>query len=63
MKLANSLFVVCIGLMIVMFSPSFGKNGVASMPMMVTGLVIVVIGAIYVFKGLKNKKGQGGDKK
>ncbi|EUJ16728.1 DUF3188 domain-containing protein [Listeria aquatica] len=63
MKLANSLFIVCIGLMIIMFSPSFGKNGAASMPMMVTGLVIAAIGAIYVFKGLKNKKGQGGDKK
>ncbi len=49
-----------------MLSPSYGKNGAANVPFMVTGLVIVLIGAILVFikvkKGKKND-GQGGDKK
>ncbi|EUJ27185.1 hypothetical protein MFLO_13495 [Listeria floridensis FSL S10-1187] len=63
MKIANSLFIVCIGLMVIMFSPSFGKDGAASTPMMVTGLIIVAIGVLLVVTGIKKNKGQGGDKK
>lgn len=66
MKIANGLFIISIGLLIIMLSPSYGKNGAANVPFMVTGLVIVLIGAILVFikvkKGKKND-GQGGDKK
>ncbi|EIA19858.1 hypothetical protein X560_1031 [Listeria fleischmannii 1991] len=66
MKIANGLFIMSIGLLIIMMSPSYGKNGAANMPFMITGIVIVVIGAVLVFikvKKGKNKDGQGGDKK
>ncbi|WP_088810166.1 MULTISPECIES: DUF3188 domain-containing protein [Listeria] len=66
MKIANGLFIMSIGLLIIMLSPSYGKNGAANVPFMVTGLVIVLIGVVLVFikvkKGKKND-GQGGDKK
>ncbi|EAD6824266.1 DUF3188 domain-containing protein [Listeria monocytogenes] len=56
MKIVNALFLISIGL-IIMFSPSYGKDGMASVPLLVTGLAVVLIGCVFiVLKIRKDKK-------
>ncbi|EAD6123255.1 DUF3188 domain-containing protein, partial [Listeria monocytogenes] len=41
----------------IMFSPSYGKDGMASVPLLVTGLAVVLIGCVFiVLKIRKDKK-------
>ncbi|HAO5937998.1 DUF3188 domain-containing protein [Listeria sp. FSL L7-0233] len=57
MKIVNALFLISIGLIIIMFSPSYGKDGMASVPLLVTGLAVVLIGSVFiVLKIRKDKK-------
>ena len=57
MKIVNALFLISIGLSIIMFSPSYGKDGMASVPLLVTGLAVVLIGCVFiVLKIRKDKK-------
>ncbi|EGJ3402471.1 DUF3188 domain-containing protein, partial [Listeria monocytogenes] len=52
-----ALFLISIGLIIIMFSPSYGKDGMASVPLLVTGLAVVLIGCVFiVLKIRKDKK-------
>ncbi|EUJ22647.1 DUF3188 domain-containing protein [Listeria grandensis] len=50
---ANGLFIMSIGLIIIVFSPSAGGNS-TNLPMMLTGILVVILGALMVF--LKKKK-------
>lgn len=57
MKIVNALFLISIGLIIIMFSPSYGKDGMASVPLLVTGLAVVLIGCVFiVLKSVKIRK-------
>ncbi|EFR95641.1 conserved hypothetical protein [Listeria ivanovii FSL F6-596] len=39
-----------------MFSPSYGKDGMASVPILVTGLVVVLIGCLFIVLKLRKDK-------
>lgn len=50
---ANGLFIMSLGLIIIVFSPTMGGNS-TNLPMMFTGILVVVLGGLMVF--LKKKK-------
>ncbi|MBC2256386.1 DUF3188 domain-containing protein [Listeria ivanovii] len=56
MKIVNALFIISIGLIIIMFSPSYGEDGMASVPILVTGLVVVLIGCLFIVLKLRKDK-------
>ncbi|CAM4302362.1 DUF3188 domain-containing protein [Listeria ivanovii subsp. ivanovii] len=56
MKIVNALFIISIGLIIIMFSPAYGKDGMASVPILVTGLVVVLIGCLFIVLKLRKDK-------
>lgn len=63
MKFTNALFLISIGLLVIMFSPNYGSNGLANGPMLVIGLIIVIAGSVFLVssirKNRKNKKSGG----
>ncbi|KGL39043.1 LPXTG cell wall anchor domain-containing protein [Listeria booriae] len=50
---ANGLFIMSLGLIIIVFSPTLGGTS-TNLPMMLTGVLVVILGALMVF--LKKKK-------
>lgn len=56
MKVTNGLFIICMGLLIIMFSPKYGSDRQANPVMLIIGLIIAFVGGITVFIRLKQDR-------